>query len=93
MAIFCHLDTFELTKVSKLLDLFGVVSGLRTNFTKYSVVPIQCPPSTVDAVDAALNYSVASFLVSYLGLPFSLSKVPPSHLMPLVDKLVSKLAT
>ncbi|KAE8803716.1 hypothetical protein D1007_20405 [Hordeum vulgare] len=72
VVVFSHPDTFELTMVGKLLDLFGDISGLRTNFAKCSVVPIHCPSSAVDVIDATLNNPVSSFPMSYLGLPLSL---------------------
>ncbi|XP_073363327.1 uncharacterized protein [Aegilops tauschii subsp. strangulata] len=93
VVIFCHPDPSELAVVSGLLDYFGAVSGLRTNVAKCSAAPIQCTPEVSDAVGSSLTCPVVAFPIQYLGLPLSLRKVPASHLLPLIDKLLRKLAT
>ena len=93
VVIFCHPDTSELSTVSDILDLFGSVFGLRTNFTKSLAASIQCPDDMSDAVGAALACPIVAFLIQYLGLPLSLRKVPASQLQSIVDKLLRKLAT
>ena len=44
-------------------------------------------------IDSTLACAVSSFPVVYLGLPLSVRKTPSSSLLPLVDKIMRKLAT
>ena len=42
MVIFCHRSSHDLRVIRELLHVFGVASGLRTNFAKCSATPIRC---------------------------------------------------
>lgn len=93
VVIFFHPDLSELGVVSSLLDYYGAVSGLRTNFAKCQAAPIQCTPDITGLIGSTLDCPVTTFPIKYLGLPLSLRKVPASQLLPLIDKLLCKLAT
>jgi hypothetical protein len=54
-----------------ILQSFGEVTGLCTNFQKSSVVPIRCGHFDLDAILEGIPASHTTFLMKYLGLPLS----------------------
>lgn len=93
VVIFCHPDSHDIATVHELLRLFGVASGLRTNFDKCSATPIQCSDDHIDTIRAEMQCPIKHFPIQYLGLPFSIRKPPTSSLLPVVHKLEKKLST
>uniref|UniRef100_A0A8R7PEP8 Reverse transcriptase domain-containing protein n=1 Tax=Triticum urartu TaxID=4572 RepID=A0A8R7PEP8_TRIUA len=54
VVIFCHLDSHDLATVRRLLHVFGLASGLQTNFNKCSATPIQCSDDHIVAIAAEM---------------------------------------
>ena len=73
--IFCHPDAHDLDVVREILRIFGVASGLHTNYDKCSISPIRCSDELSAEVSAALACPIAQFPITYLGLPFSLRRL------------------
>ncbi|XP_073363007.1 uncharacterized protein [Aegilops tauschii subsp. strangulata] len=93
VVIFCHLDSHDIATVRELLRVFGVASGLRTNFDKCSATPIRCSDDHIDTIKSEMQCPVKHFPIQYLGLPLSIRKPPTSSLLPIVHKLEKKLST
>lgn len=93
VVIFCHPVDSNLQAVRTILRSFGAASGLITNFDKCSATPIRCTPQDFERVGTTLSCPVTSFLITYLGLPLSVRKVPVSPLLPLVEKMAKRLGT
>jgi hypothetical protein len=92
VVIFARPDEVELQVVRRILDLFGGASGLRVNFGKSSMVPIQCSEEAVDSITGILPCPVVNMPCNYLGLPLSVRKLQRTDLEPVLDKLASKLS-
>jgi hypothetical protein len=90
VVIFAKPDAREISAVWGVLACFGAASGLKANFTKSSVAPIQCSDGALQAAVAALPYSIMPLPCTYLGLPIYISKPRKSDLQ-VVDKLAAKL--
>jgi hypothetical protein len=71
VVIFCHPDETDLRAVRGILELFGQVSGLRTNFAKCSVSPIACTDAEAIGAAELMECQLAPFPVKYLGIPLS----------------------
>ncbi|XP_073353624.1 uncharacterized protein [Aegilops tauschii subsp. strangulata] len=93
VVLFCHPDPAELRTIHELLDTFGNASGLQTSFAKCSATPIRCPPEMLPDIASTLSCPIKHFPIKYLGLPLSVRKASSSDLMPLLAKLLLKLAT
>ncbi|KAE8780630.1 hypothetical protein D1007_46211 [Hordeum vulgare] len=87
--VFCHPDPTELHVICELLATYGKASYLRTNFAKCLVTSIHCSTEMMDGIDCPL----AHLPIKYLGLALCVRKASTSDPMPLVDKLLLKLAT
>jgi hypothetical protein len=68
VVVFAKPERAELLVVRGVLDCFGEASGLKVNFAKSSVTPIQCPEAAMDVVHDSLPCQVVSFPSTYLGL-------------------------
>jgi hypothetical protein len=81
----------DIDNLSKILHLFGEVTGLATNFLKSSAVPIRCGGVNLSQVLHSLPAACASFPIKYLGLPLSVWKLKTVDFQFLEDKAASKL--
>ncbi|WVZ71290.1 hypothetical protein U9M48_019892 [Paspalum notatum var. saurae] len=90
-AIFITPTKGEVSMLARILDLFGEVTGLKTNFHKSTVVPIHCSGVMLSDVLLGLLAKRASFSLKYLGLPLSSTRLKRLDFQPLVDKISSKL--
>uniref|UniRef100_A0A8R7V6C9 Reverse transcriptase domain-containing protein n=1 Tax=Triticum urartu TaxID=4572 RepID=A0A8R7V6C9_TRIUA len=70
VVIFCHPDSHDLAMVHRLLHVFGLASGMQTNFDKCSAT-IQCIDDHIATIAAEMQCPVAHFPITYLGLPLS----------------------
>ena len=93
VVIFCHPDRHDLTAIREILRVFGIASGLWTNFAKCSATPIRCTDKHMALIADEMHCPVTQFPVQYLGLPLSIRKPSSSSLLPIVLKLERKLST
>jgi hypothetical protein len=92
-AIFMEPLKEDIQNLSSILDHFGEVSGLVTNFQKSMVIPIRCHEVYLDDELEGLPVVRGSFLFKYLGLPPSVWQLKRKDLQPLEDKMAGKLVT
>ena len=89
--IFLRPCNLELIVIRHLLDMFGHVSGLRTNLSKSSVSLIQYSDEELTLIANVLSCNIKVFPCTYLGLPLTIGKPTKEVLLPLVDKVVDYL--
>ena len=83
----------DVDNLAAILQGFGEVTGLCTNFHKSSMVPIRCGNLDLGHIMQGLPAVRASFPLRYLGLPLSVWKLKLADLQFLVDKVASRLTT
>lgn len=81
----------DLLTTNTILDIFGAATGLRTNMSKCTVVPICCSEEEVARVQEYLPCQITDFPITYLGIPLSTGRLRKEHLEPLVDKVRGRL--
>ena len=74
-----------------LLACFEQMSGLRINFHKCHLVPINTNEEEAQCVAQALSCGLGSFPLKYLGFPLHHSKLRREDLQPVVDKVLKRL--
>ncbi|WVZ89347.1 hypothetical protein U9M48_035768 [Paspalum notatum var. saurae] len=89
--LFLRPNQVDMSLISRLLDMFGHASGLRTNFNKSSVFPINCTAADLDVIKQAVGCEVSDFPCKYLGIPLTIRKPSKADLLPLVDKVADCL--
>ncbi|WVZ55719.1 hypothetical protein U9M48_006344 [Paspalum notatum var. saurae] len=89
--LFLRPNRVDLSLISRLLEVFGHASGLRTNFSKSSIFPINCTETDLDVIKQEMACGVSAFPCKYLGIPLTIRKPTKADLLPLVDKVVDCL--
>uniref|UniRef100_I1QL40 Reverse transcriptase domain-containing protein n=1 Tax=Oryza glaberrima TaxID=4538 RepID=I1QL40_ORYGL len=82
----------EASTIKGLLTLFGEATGLKTNFCKSTITPIQCNDQQRAMVEAILSCRVEDFPITYQGLPLGTRKPTKAEVQPILDKLAKKVA-
>ena len=75
-----------------ILEAFGRISGLYSNFNKSSAFPICCDELATNEVLSEFAGTTDSFPCKYLSLPLSLHNLRRADLQILIDKIAAKLA-
>lgn len=92
-AVLFFRPTAEEARVIKgILELFGAATGLKTNFSKSAITPIQCDEQQYVQVESILSCRVEKFPITYLGLPLSTRKPTNAEIQPILDRLAKKVA-
>jgi hypothetical protein len=76
-----------------ILNYFELVSGMRVNYHKSEVVPINIAQrEEVENFAGIFGCPVGEFPIKYLGIPLHHSKLGIEDLQPLVDKIIKRIA-
>lgn len=82
----------EASAIKGLLTLFGEATGLKTNFCKSAITPIQCSDQQRAMVESVLSCRVKDLPITYLGLPLGTRQPTKAEVQPILDKLAKKVA-
>ena len=89
--IFLLQDDVESAKKPKfILCAFEQMSGLRINFHKCDLIPINVLEEEAHMVAQALSCGLGSFPLKYLGFPLHYTKLRREDLQPVVDKVLKR---
>jgi hypothetical protein len=83
----------QLLFLKTLLGNFSSSTGLRVNFAKSLMIPINIDSDRMNALAQAFGCSIGSLPFTYLGLPLGLSKPKVEEFLPLVSKCERRLAS
>lgn len=89
--IFLKGDITELNHLKDLLLNFAESSGLKVNFDKSMMVPINIPEDRFELPANSFGCSTGALPFPYLGLPLSLTKPSVADFWPLVSKCERRL--
>jgi hypothetical protein len=73
------------------LNSFAASTGLRVNFSKSSILPINVPPEKMAILAGTFGCQIGSLPFTYLGLPLGTTKPKKEDFAPLLDKVERKL--
>jgi hypothetical protein len=82
----------EVSNLAHILNNFGNVTGLFTNFEKSLVAPIRCNEVDLIHVLQHLPATTTTFPMKYLGLPLAVKRLKRSHFQYIEDKAAARLA-
>lgn len=91
--MFCTPDVNSLLNIKKSLILFQLVSGLKVNFHKTSMIGINVEDSWLQSAAKALLCKTGSLPLTYLGLPIGGSLNRTAIWDPVLARMEKKLAS
>lgn len=86
-------SAMQVEQLENLILHFTVFTGLRVNFDKSAMVPINIGNEVMQALAARLVYSIGSFHFTYLGLPLSLSKPKLEDFFLVIKRIDRRLSS
>jgi hypothetical protein len=90
-AVFVAPIKSDIANLAAILQNFGEVTDLCTNFGKSSVVPIRCGNLDLEDILEGIPAARASFPLPYLGLPLSVWSLRRWDFQHLEDKCAGRL--
>jgi mannosylglycoprotein endo-beta-mannosidase len=92
VALFMNPTRRDATLIKHVLNTFADVTGLATNLSKSSAMPIRCTGINLDEVLQPLNITIKNFPCKYLGMPLSLQQLRKGDFQGLLEKIDALLA-
>jgi len=83
--------TRDLEAIKAALQIFGLASGLFSNFDKSVATPIHCTMEDLQRLNEVLACRVEHFPCRYLGIPLSVFKLKRSEEQFLIDKVAARI--
>ena len=78
--------------LKSILHSFSVSTGLKVNYNKSMMVPINISPEKFNHLASTFGCSKGSLPFTYLGLPLGITKPRVDDFLPLVSKCERRLA-
>ena len=78
-------DLSEPTHLKEILTNFAEASGVRVNYEKSMMIPINIADDRLNLLANSFGCSTGSLPFTYLGLPLSLTKPSVADFWPLVS--------
>jgi hypothetical protein len=86
--LFSSCDPVSIRNLKCTLMLFERVSGMRINFLKSEIVPMNLGEEAIHEISHILNRPMRSFPIKYLGTPLHFEKLKREELQPILDKII-----
>jgi hypothetical protein len=83
----------QLFFLKTLLNSFTEVTGLKVNFQKSMMVPINLSQEKLNHLTRTFGCSTGSLPFTYLGLPLGLTKPKVEEFMPIVSRCEKRLVS
>lgn len=80
-------DASQLVHLKELLDTFADSTGLRVNYSKSQLIPINLTPQVADSLAQVFGCQLGTMPFTYLGLPMGTTKPRIEDLSPIMDRV------
>lgn len=84
-------DQREVFCLKALLNLYATYTGLKINFHKSCMIPINTNNDTMEILAGTFGCSIGRMPFTYLGLPLGTTKPTISDFAPLIDRVERRL--
>jgi hypothetical protein len=81
----------QLFALKALLNTFADFTGLKVNYAKSSIIPINVPPKKMQHLAATFHCKDGELPFTYLGLPLSHKNPSAQDCLPLVTRVERRL--
>ncbi|XP_050211872.1 uncharacterized protein LOC126662028 [Mercurialis annua] len=90
--LFLPYDLQQLRNLTRILRCFELISGLKINFHKSSLLGINVSESELSLASRVVGCRVEKFPIRYLGLPLAVCRTPVSTWNHVIQRFKSKLS-
>jgi hypothetical protein len=90
--LFSDTNYTHLRNLKSVLAIFEQISGMRINFHKSELVPLNLDPDETHDIAHIFSCPVGTFPIRYLGVPLHFKKLRREDIQPLVDKILQKIS-
>jgi hypothetical protein len=90
--LFSEAEESALENLKYILIWYEQIFGMRTNFHKSEVIPINVEENKVHELAHILSCPIGKFPIKYLGVPLHFDNLSREDIQPLVDKILKKIA-
>lgn len=91
MLLIMQANAKQLFFLKALLRSFSYSTGLKVNYSKSQILPINVNHDRMEILANTLGCKIGSFLFTYLGLPTGTTKPLVEDYTPLMDKIERRL--
>ena len=84
-------DAKQLHCLKALLNTFADATGLKVNYSKSSLIPLNVPEEKVEILTNTFQCKREFFPIQYLGAPLGIYKPTVEQCLPMVTRLQKKL--
>jgi mannosylglycoprotein endo-beta-mannosidase len=84
-------DAKQLICLKAILHTFSESTGLRVNYQKSNMYPINMDSERLVHFASTLNFKTGSFPFTYLGLPLGITKPTLEYFLPMVSRVDRRL--
>jgi len=91
--IFMRADARELFFLKAMLNSFAESTGLKVNYAKSMMVPVNVDEAKLEIISRTLGCAKGSLPFTYLGLPLSLTRPTVADYWPLVSRCERRLVS
>jgi retron-type reverse transcriptase len=82
----------QLFFLKAILNSFETSTGLKVNYNKSNMYPINVPSEKMEILSRTLNCQIGGMPFTYLGLPLGLAKSRKQHFLPLIQRIEKRLS-
>lgn len=80
-------DSSQLTNLKQLLNTFAISTGLKVNYGKSSMVPINVDPMKMVELAQVFGCQIVQMPFTYLGLPLGTTRPSVIEFMPILNRM------
>jgi hypothetical protein len=90
--LFSDINRDHLMNLKGSLAIYEQLSGMRINFHKSELIPINLDQEQIHNIAHIFSCPVGDFPIKYLGVPLHFEKLRREDIQPLVDKIINKIS-
>jgi hypothetical protein len=90
--LFSDIGRTNLENLKNTLDIFEKISGMRINFHKSELIPLNLDMGQTHEIAHLFSCPVGNFPIKYLGIPLRYEKLSREDIQPLVDKILRRVS-